>query len=90
MAGIRLVVRTSGLDEEEFADVCDQVYDFIIELSPVDTGFFASQWEMDFNYPTCAFTNETPYASFLDAGSSQQAPDGITGPARDYLYDLMG
>lgn len=90
MSGIRLVVRTSSLGEDEFAEVCDQLMDFIVESSPVDTGYFASQWDMSFDYPTCTYTNDTPYASFLDEGSSQQAPDGITGPARDYLYDLMG
>lgn len=89
MAGIRLVINTSQLSEEEFTDVCEQLFDFIVELSPVDTGYFASQWDMDISYPRCTYINATPYASFLDEGWSQQAPDGITGPALDYLQDLI-
>lgn len=89
MAGIVIDVRTSRLDEEQFEEVCYSLLDFIVDLSPVDTGYFASQWEIDFSYPRCRFINDTPYGEYLDRGWSQQAPNGITGPALDYLSNLV-
>jgi len=80
----------------------------IIADSPVDTGFFRSNWNRSLGSPNFSvrgtrdpsarypaarlgagwtvgrgnifFANGVEYASFLDAGSSGQAPQGVTEP----------
>ena len=89
MPAIQLNVSTTRLGEEEFADVCDQLLDYIVEISPVDTGYFASQWEMSVDYPEATFSNDAEYASYLDEGWSKQAPNGITKPAVIFLKELV-
>lgn len=89
MPAIIIHVETRRLSEEDFLDVCEQTFDYIQEISPVDTGYFESQWEMDFNFPECDFINNTDYASYLDDGWSKQAPNGITQPAIRFIQSLV-
>ncbi len=89
MPAIRLHIETRRLSEADFEDVCQQVFDYVVAISPVDTGFFQGEWEIDFNYPECDIYNDADYASYLDEGWSKQAPQGIIGPATVYLRKLV-
>jgi len=89
MPSIALEIETRRLSEEDFTDVCEQVFEFCQETSPVDTGFFQSEWVMNLEYPRCRIFNDTEYASYLDEGWSKQAPNGIIGPATVFLRKLV-
>ena len=89
MAGIIINVTTRRLDEEEFIDVMEQLFDYIVAISPVDTGYFASQWEIDVDYPDATIYNDTDYGEYLDEGWSKQAPNGISKPAEIFLRKLI-
>ena len=91
MSSIALNIKVSRrkLTPDQFNDVCQELFDYIVAISPVDTGFFAESWEMNVNYPSARLSNDTPYASYLDKGWSDQAPEGVTRPALAYLKTLV-
>lgn len=89
MASLIIHFETVRLAEAEFAELCDNVLNYLITISPVDTGYFQGQWELDYNYPECDFINDTDYASYLDEGWSKQAPNGLTEPALNYARKLV-
>jgi hypothetical protein len=68
------------MEPEGWAQLCDDVLQALIDITPVDTGFCQSNWEMDVEDDRATFTNDTEYASYLDEGWSSQAPRGMTGP----------
>lgn len=88
MSGISLVLTTTRLDERDFTDLVERVFEFCVRISPVDTGYFQSQWEYTLEYPEAEVFNDVPYAEFLDEGWSSQAPDGVTGPAASYAESI--
>lgn len=83
MAGIVHVIDNPGLSPDGFERFCELYLDVIIELTPVDTGFCATQWSyvIDPSYEFVTFYNDAPYAEYLERGWSKQAPNGMTGPA---------
>jgi hypothetical protein len=89
MAGIYIYFQTFKLTEVEFAELVDNVYNFLIGKSPVDTGYFQDQWELEYSYPECWFINNTDYGEYLDDGWSKQAPNGMTEPALNYARKLV-
>lgn len=89
MAGILINITTRRLSEEDFYEVMDELLSYVIQISPVDTGFFASQWELDVQYPDATLYNDTAYGEYLDEGWSKQAPDGLTKPVIKYLRELV-
>ena len=89
MPGISLTVNNTRLDEGQFRDVCDEMLDLLMDLTPIDTGLCRDSWLMDFSEDSCTFSNDTEYASYLDEGWSQQAPNGMIGPALEKLPEII-
>ena len=89
MPAIELVVENTRFEEGEWADICDQVFEFLQEVTPVDTGVCRDSWEMNWSPSDCQFYNPTEYASYLDEGWSKQAPNGMLRPAVQYLRNLV-
>jgi hypothetical protein len=90
MPGISLtVMNTSNLEPEDWDDLCGRILDRLEELTPVDTGFCQSNWEETHDDESATFTNDTDYASYLDDGWSQQAPNGMTEPLLDELPSMV-
>jgi len=72
------ITNDMGLDPDEFQSLCDDIYNEIIDNTPVDTGFAQSRWEIDFiNDNTCEISNDCDYISYLEDGHSKQAPNGM-------------
>lgn len=89
MPAISLTIQNTRLEPEQFRDVCDEMLDLLMDLTPVDTGFCRDSWYMDFSDEECTFRNEAEYASYLDEGWSTQAPNGMTGPALERLPEIV-
>lgn len=67
-----------GLEPDEFQSLCDDIYNEIIDNTPVDTGYAQSRWEINFiNDNTCEISNDCDYISYLEDGHSKQAPNGM-------------
>lgn len=49
--------------------------------TPVDTGFARSRWKKKGSINNRVVENDAEYISFLEDGSSNQAPNGMIGPA---------
>lgn len=90
MAGIVLEVNfPSRISEEDFQDICDEAFDHIVEITPVDEGYCQSRWENTSAYPTLTFENDCDYAEYLDDGWSKQAPNGMTRPTLSFVKQLF-
>ena len=89
MPAIQLDIQNTRFDEQEWEDICDKVFQFLLDITPVDTGVCRDSWEMNWSPEDCLFYNPTEYASYLDEGWSSQAPAGMIGPALDYLRELV-
>ena len=57
------------------------LFDELKTTTPVDTGFARSRWKKKGSINNRVIENDADYVSFLDDGSSRQAPKGMTGPA---------
>ena len=89
MPAISLTINNTSLEEDQFRDACDEMLDLLMDLTPVDTGFCRDSWTMDFSSDECTFYNDCEYASYLDEGWSQQAPNGMIGPALEKLPEII-
>lgn len=90
MGTLTLVVRNQyGLSRPVWDDICDELLTFIQDITPVDTGYCQEQWEMTVTSTDATYYNSAEYASFLDDGWSDQAPAGMTGPAREEFNNLV-
>lgn len=90
MGTIRLAIRRpDDIPEDVFIKSMEDFYDLLVELTPVDTGFAASSWEVQLDVDLAVFFNNAEYSSYLDEGWSQQAPDGITDVALVELPDIF-
>lgn len=86
MAGCFLEVDfPSRISEDDFQDACDEAFDYIVEITPVDEGYCQSRWENNSSYPTLLFENDCDYAEYLDDGWSKQAPNGMTRPTLSFV-----
>ena len=73
-----------GLDQDEFEALCEEIFNEIVDNTPVDTGYAQSQWEIDFPKDgVCDITNSCDYISYLEDGHSKQAPNGMVQLALD-------
>lgn len=67
---------------KELPDILDDAYSYFRNITPIDTGNARrktkqeADGDIDLDYD---------YATFLDEGSSDQAPLGMTEPTSDYL-----
>ena len=75
-------------DKRTFKMICEAFLAVLHDITPVDTGFCQSQWEMKVEKEYATFFCDCPYASFLDDGWSQQAPSGMTEPALKKLPEI--
>ena len=89
MGTITLVIDNATLEPEDFEDLCDEFLDILMDLTPVDTGYCQDAWSItNQDDKGATFYNSAEYSSYLDEGWSDQAPNGITGPALDELDNL--
>lgn len=90
MGTVRLAIRRpDDIPDSVFLNAMDDFLQVLIELTPVDTGFAASSWEMAGDENLMVFYNNAEYSSYLDDGWSQQAPDGMTDPALEQLPNIL-
>ena len=78
------VSNNMGLDPGEFRDLCERIYESIVENTPVDTGYCQSRWDISFlSDDECEISNDCDYVSYLEDGHSKQAPHGMVQVALD-------
>lgn len=60
-------------------DVAFAVFEDVKQLTPVDTGYAKSRWEIDDGNwgSSTRITNDAPYIGMLENGWSKQAPRGM-------------
>jgi hypothetical protein len=78
------------ISSKDWFEICLQVYDLVIALSPVDTGNYRDSWEINEIAPDIMeLYNPVEYASFLEDGWSSQAPNGVLEPAIQRLPSII-
>jgi hypothetical protein len=78
------------IDSETWAEICQEVFDLVVETSPVDTGAFQDAWELNqIADDIWEIFNPLEYASFLEDGWSNQAPNGVLEPALNELSSII-
>jgi hypothetical protein len=78
------------ISEEDWFNICDELFELIIKLSPVDTGNFRDAWELNqVAGDIFEIYNSTEYASFLEDGWSVQAPNGVVEVALQKLPGII-
>jgi hypothetical protein len=89
MGTVTLTIENFTLEPTDFRDLCAEFLDLLMDLTPVDTGTCRDSWVIEgWAESEATFFNSPDYSSFLDEGWSEQAPDGMTGPALEQLDDL--
>jgi hypothetical protein len=85
MASIEVTISNNmDIPPDEFQALCEEIFNEIVDNTPVDTGECQSAWEISFpDDNTCEISNPTEYASYLEDGHSQQAPNGMVQVALD-------
>jgi hypothetical protein len=76
------------MNEFAWFSLCEDIYQFLVEITPVDTGLCRDSWEQEVYTEYAIFFNPTEYASYLEDGWSQQAPNGMIKPLLDRLPAL--
>jgi len=89
MPGISFNIEQSWVPDDVFWPAVDDLFEILIQLTPVDTGFAQSNWEYRQSSGGVEFYNDTDYISYLDEGWSDQAPSGMTEPALDLFPDIL-
>lgn len=83
------VQRPEDFPVEVWPDAMEELYRYLIDLTPVDTGFCAEQWDYGVTEDEATFLNDAEYASYLEDGWSKQAPNGMIGPALAELPNIL-
>ena len=65
--------------------VIEDTYDHFVEITPYRSGNAQRSTRLHGN----TIEGNYPYAQRLDTGWSSQAPEGMTGPARDYFEQRL-
>ena len=72
------------LDPDDFQSLCEQIFEDIVDHTPVDTGYAQSRWEFTVvSENEVEIANDCDYISYLEDGHSQQAPHGMVQIALD-------
>lgn len=80
----------SNISVEDWESIVTEMFDMVVEMSPVDTGYFKDAWELNqLADDIWEIYNPTEYASFLEDGWSDQAPNGMLQPALNELSSLI-
>lgn len=78
------------IDSDSWESICQELFDWVVEHSPVDTGAFQEAWELNqIADDIWEIFNPLEYASFLEDGWSDQAPNGVLQPALDELPSII-
>lgn len=78
------------ISDEDWENIVYEVFDIVVENSPVDTGNFKDSWEVNqISNDIFEIINPVEYASFLEDGWSDQAPNGVLGPAIQQLPGII-
>jgi hypothetical protein len=85
VADISVTVELGDVPDDVASLVMDDLFNLIVDATPVRTGFAQSHWKMADN----VISNDCDYISFLEDGWSDQAPDGMIGPALEQLSDII-
>lgn len=85
MPSIEVTIDQSEIPDEVFFPVLDEVFNMIVDATPVATGYAAGQWRLQGD----TISNDCEYISYLEDGWSDQAPDGMVGPALDEMPSLL-
>lgn len=79
----------SGLDPDQFDTLCNEIFDRIVDRTPVDTGACQAAWEIYFeDENTCIISNDIDYVSYLEDGWSKQAPNGMIQITLDEIPEI--
>ena len=73
--------------KEAMDDITHHLHKEIKGLTPVDTGYARASWKKRMGRDTNRIVNPAQYISFLDKGSSSQAPKGMTKPAINIIRE---
>ena len=82
-------IKPKTVTKKQWESVGKSLLDYAIDISPVDTGLFASSWTLYLSDDSLKFYNGTTYASYLDRGHSRQAPTGLTRPLTIKIKELL-
>jgi hypothetical protein len=85
MASISVTISNNlDLSPEDFYSLCEDIFNEIVDNTPVDTGYCQSKWEFSMvSDNECEIANPCDYVSYLEDGHSSQAPDGMVQKALD-------
>lgn len=71
------------------ADVAAEVESRVRDRTPVRTGYARSRWQTEVRDDGFDIGNDAEYISFLELGSSQQAPLGMLGITMEEVPDIV-
>ena len=89
MPAISIKINNSSLDDFSWFSLCDEVLQFLQDITPIDTGLCRDSWEAEVDIDRAIFFNPTEYASYLEDGWSDQAPNGMIKPLLDNLQSMV-
>lgn len=90
MPGISIdFTRGRDIPVEAFQDAIDELFDWVVDHTPVRTGRLMRSWILNMNNDSAELINSQPYASYIDEGISMQAPNGLIGPALVEFQNLL-
>lgn len=75
----QVLVEVQGNIDRVIRDIGIECLNRVTERTPVDTGHARSRWVMTNNPTSFTLSNDADYISFLEEGSSTQAPLGMLG-----------
>ena len=84
------VNRPKSVPLDTWYEVAKKCLDYVIDISPVDTGRFSESWTLSTTDEGFVLHDDCEYSSYLDRGWSKQAPQGLTRPLLEYLKSLLG
>jgi len=70
-------------------DIARETYIRIYNRTPVDTGYAQSRWDLTTGTETFTISNDAEYISFLEEGSSQQAPMGMVAVTMNEMDQIV-
>lgn len=83
------ISRPADVPPEAFIGAMEEAFQMLVDGTPVDTGTCQAAWVSDISDEEATFYNPTEYASYLDEGISDQAPNGIIDPVLAEIPDLF-
>lgn len=89
MPAISLEIENTSLDPDSWDQVCDECFQFLYDITPVDEGTCRDSLDMSKDDTSVTFTYDVEYASYLDEGWSKQAPNGMFGPLLQELPSII-